>query len=220
MQLTNKYWIWVALTAALAVLVFSNYGIVMGLQFVGCYITEQALSLDNLLMFYIIFKFFGVDKEEQNRLLTIGIWSAALLRFVMIFAGAFLLSNFHWLSYVFASFLVYSGLKIMLFSDNDGDKEPVKLNNFLKQYAPWLSLSAVIIAIIEITDVIFAVDSIPASFGITTNPYIVYPANLLAILGLRALYFVMVKAIEKYTYLDKVVAFILVGTGVKFFIWG
>ena len=219
MPLTNKYWIWVALTAILTVLVFCNYGMVMGLQFIGCYITEQALSLDNLLMFYIIFKFFGVNQHEQKRLLTIGIWSAAALRFVMIFAGAFLLNNFHWLSYVFASFLVYSGLKIMLFEDGDA-KEPVKLNNFLRDYAPWLSLSAIIIAIIEITDVIFAVDSIPASFGITTNPYIVYPANLLAILGLRSLYFIMVKAIEKYTYLDKIVAFILIGTGIKFFIWG
>lgn len=215
----NKSLFWVALSAAFSVFIGYEYGIVDCIKYIACYGAELSLSLDNLLMFYVIFKYFKLDKEKQKHYLTIGIWSALFLRAIVVVSGSYLLQKFSWLSYVFAAFLLYSGIPIIFDKQNE-DKEPKALIDFVNKYFPWLSITALIIGVIEITDLMFAMDSIPVSLGITKNPLIVFAANAFAIMGLRSMYFLMLDMIERFVYIEKIVAVILIATGIKFIIWG
>lgn len=205
---------WVSLSAVFCGYLSIVYGSKIAVTYAVCYGIEKLLSLDNLLMFYVIFRYFEVLPSKQRLALNIGIISSFILRGIMIFSGGFLINKYHWLSYLFGVFLVLSGGQLFQ-QESDQPEEPAGVINFVRKWLPWLSTFGVIIAIIELTDVMFALDSIPASFGVTNNPLIIYSANIFAILGLRSLYFVMLDLIERFKYLDKIVGVVLGLVGLK-----
>lgn len=220
--MTNKqalFWslLWGLLFLLSMPFIYNHYGLIGSTQYFACYITEKLLSLDNLLMFYVIFKYFKVDAKNQARYLTIGLISSFIIRLVFIFGGTWLINMFHWVNYLFSIFLMFTAYK--LYFGNDGEEgNPDKTVKIIKKIFPFLTTAGVIIATIEITDVLFAIDSIPASFGITSNPVIIYFANIFAILGLRSLYFVAINFIERITWIDKAAAVILAIIGIEMFI--
>lgn len=205
---------WVSLSAVFCGYLSLVYGADIAITYAVCYGIEKLLSLDNLLMFYVIFRYFEVPPSKQKLALNIGIISSFILRGLMIFSGGFLVHKYPWLSYIFGGFLLLSGMQLFLQKDDD-NSEPNGVINFVRKWMPWLSVFGMIIAIVELTDVMFAMDSIPASFGITSNPLIIYSANIFAILGLRSLYFVMLDVIERFTWLNKAVAIVLSCVGIK-----
>ena len=214
----SKVILWITASLLFSVVMFSKFGLIAGSQYLVTYFIEMLLSFDNLLMFYVIFKFFGLDEAEQAKALKIGIISAFIMRFFMIFGGSILLQYFHWLNYGFGAFLIWSAYK-MFSASNEENEAPTKIINFFQTYTA-LSKLGIVIGVIEITDIMFALDSVPASFGITWNPLIIYSSNLFAILGLRSLYFVMLGLIERFGWLEKVIAIILIFVGLKMCIGG
>ncbi len=206
-----------------------------GLAFFTGYLIERSLSIDNIFVFYLIFSFFSVPKEYQHRVLFWGILGALLMRAFFIAVGVTLINRFHWVVYVFGAFLVITGIKMGL--SKDVEIHPEK-NPVLKLFNRWFRTTAdyvnghffarvdgrlfatpllVVLLIVETTDLIFAVDSIPAILAITTDPFIVYTSNVLAILGLRALYFALA-GITAIRYIHYGLSVILVFVGVKMMI--
>jgi tellurite resistance protein TerC len=201
--------------------------------FMTGYLIELSLSVDNLFVFLLIFSFFKVPKQYQHRVLFWGIMGALVMRMVMIFAGAELVERFHWLIYVFGAFLVYTGL--MMFRSTDDNFEPhesfivrlaTKYIRISKHYdgdkfftiqngVRTGTLLLLVLIVVEFTDLIFAVDSIPAIFGITTDKFIVYTSNIFAILGLRTFFFLLADMADRFHYLKYGLAFILTFIGVK-----
>ncbi len=208
----------------------------VSMQFITGYLVEKSLSVDNIFVFLMIFTYFSVPAEHQKRALIIGIIGAIVLRAILILAGAWLLDSFHWLLYVFGAFLVLTGIK-MWFSAN---KEPdVGQNPILKFLYKHIKISPdfegeklsfrrngvkyftplfVVLIMIGVTDIIFAVDSIPAIFAITKDPFIVLTANIFAILGLRALYFLLADLADRFHLLAYGLALVLVFIGTKMLI--
>lgn len=201
-------------------------------EFFTGYLIELSLSIDNLFVFLLIFNFFKVPKKYQHRALFWGIFMALALRMVMIFAGAELVERFHWILYFFGAFLVYTGIK--MFSDdedfNPEDSAIVKLTTrfvrITKRYEGESffvvengkrvgTLLLLVLIVINVADLVFAVDSIPAIFGITTDKFIVYTSNIFAILGLRTFFFLLVEMAEKFHFLKYGLAFVLSFIGVK-----
>jgi tellurite resistance protein TerC len=201
--------------------------------FIAGYITEWSLSLDNVFVIALIFGYFRIPNQYQHRVLFWGIVGALVMRGAMIGAGAAVISAFHWTLYLFGAFLVYTGIQ-MIFTEEEGvdpDKNPViRLARKLYPVTPhfdgqkfftgWqgrraLTPLAIVLLMVETTDLIFAVDSIPAIFGLTTDPFIVFTSNVFAILGLRSLYFVLAGAIGYFRYLKVGLALVLVFIGVK-----
>ena len=203
------------------------------MQFVTGYLVEKSLSIDNIFVFLMIFTYFAVPAEYQKRALIIGIVGAIVLRAILILAGAWLLATFHWVLYVFGAFLVFTGIKMWLAAgqepsiesnpvlkllkkrmkitnDFDGEKLSTMING-VKHYTPLF----VVLVLIGTTDVIFAVDSIPAIFAITDDPFIVMTANIFAILGLRALYFLLADLADRFHLLAYGLATVLVFIGFK-----
>ena len=203
------------------------------LEFVTGYLVEKALAVDNIFVFLMIFTFFAVPPEYQMRVLMIGILMALVLRAVMILVGAWLISQFHWLMYVFGAFLVFTGIKMWWAAGQEPDLENNIVLRWINRHmkiAPSFDGEKfftvvdgvkmatplfVVILLIGIVDVIFAVDSIPAIFAITTDPFIVLTSNVFAILGLRALYFLLASMHEKFHLLTFGLAIVLVFIGVK-----
>ncbi len=205
-------------------------------EFVTGYIIELSLSMDNVFVIALIFSYFRVPNEYQHRVLFWGIMGALLMRGVMIGAGAALVQHFSWVLYLFGAFLVVTGIK-MLFADEEGvhpEKNP--LIKLAKKFFPVttvfdgqkfftlengkraLTPLAIVLLMVETTDLIFALDSIPAIFAITTKPFIVFTSNVFAILGLRSLYFVLAGAIQYFRYLKYGLALVLAFVGVKMLI--
>lgn len=203
------------------------------LEFVTGYLVEKALAVDNIFVFLMVFTFFSVPPQFQKRVLMIGILGALVLRAVMIFVGAWLLKEFHWLLYVFGAFLVFTGIKMWWAAGQEADlaSNPVLrwINRKLK-VAPGFDGERlftrvdgvkmatpllVVILLIGVVDVIFAVDSIPAIFAITTDPFIVLTSNVFAILGLRAMYFLLAGMHERFHLLSYGLAIVLVLIGLK-----
>jgi tellurite resistance protein TerC len=205
----------------------------VSMQFITGYLVEKSLSIDNIFVFLMIFTYFAVPAESQKRALIIGIIGAIVLRAILIVAGAWLLAKFHWLLYVFGLFLVVTGAKmwfaagkepdvesnpvlkllkkkIKLTTDFHGEKLSVMING-VKHYTPLF----VVLILIGTTDVIFAVDSIPAIFAITKDPFIVLTANIFAILGLRALYFLLADLADRFHLLPYGLALVLIFIGAK-----
>ncbi|MBC7901604.1 MAG: TerC family protein [Saprospiraceae bacterium] len=200
--------------------------------FVG-YLIELSLSVDNLFVFLLIFTYFKVPKKFQHRVLFWGIMGALVMRMIMIFAGAELVERFHWIIYVFGAFLVYTGLK--MFQDTDDNFEPhesaiirlvTKYVRISKHYdgdkffvvkdgVRTGTLLLLVLITVEFTDLIFAVDSIPAIFGITTDRFIVYTSNIFAILGLRTFFFLLADLADRFHFLKYGLAFVLTFVGVK-----
>ena len=205
----------------------------VSMQFITGYLVEKSLSVDNIFVFLMIFSYFAVPAEYQKRALITGIIGAIVLRAVLILAGAWLLAKFHWVLYVFGAFLVITGIKMWLAAGKEPDIEQNPVLKFLrkhitlttqfdgeklstmingvKHYTPLF----VVLIMIGVTDMIFAVDSIPAIFAITDDPFIVLTANIFAILGLRALYFLLADLADRFHLLAYGLALVLVFIGTK-----
>ncbi len=201
--------------------------------FLTGYLIELSLSVDNLFVFLLIFTYFKVPKKFQHRVLFWGIMGALFLRMVMIFAGAELVERFHWIIYIFGAFLVYTGLK--MFQDTDDNFEPHEsaIVRFVTKYVRISkhydgekffvvkdgvrtgTLLLLVLITVEFTDLVFAVDSIPAIFGITTDKFIVYTSNIFAILGLRTFFFLLADLADRFHFLKYGLAFILTFIGAK-----
>ncbi len=233
---TKKALLWVLFWIGLAMIfnvgVYFFMGADKALEFLGGFVIEKSLSVDNLFLFIMVFSSFGIKQQYQRRILNYGIAGALILRLIFVLLGVTIVNMFHWMLYVFGAILIISGIKMMFGHDNnnvkdskiikllgkvipvtetvEGDKFFIRKNNILHA----TPLFAVLI-LIEFTDIIFAVDSIPAIFSISTDPFIVYTSNIFAILGLRSMYFVLGNLHEKFKYVKYGVALILTFTGVK-----
>jgi len=235
--------LWFGLAAAFAVLLYFHGHRMTGdalrpnrllsMEFITGYLVEEALSVDNLFVFLLIFRFFKVPSEWQHRVLFWGILGAVVMRGLFIGAGVTLLNHFHWVMYVFGVFLVYAGFK--LFFENKENENPA--DSFITRFAQrhlrltddfadgeftvirngvrYFSKLALVLIVLEATDVIFAVDSIPAVLAVTRQPYIVFTSNIFAILGLRSMYFALAGLMEIFHLLHYGLAIILTFIGVK-----
>ncbi len=206
------------------------------LEFLTGYILEKSLAVDNLFVFVMLFAYFKVPEIYQKRVLVYGIFGALILRSIMIVVGATLVSQFHWILYIFGAFLLFSGIKMFKSSEDSGDIENNFIIKFLKRNfkitnnyhgekffvkidgKTWITPLFVVLIFIEVTDLIFAVDSIPAIFAVTTDPFIVYTSNIFAILGLRALYFILADMADRFELLKYGLAIILMFIGIKLLI--
>jgi len=230
--------VWVAVALAFAGAIFVMRGTQAGTEFLTGYLIEYSLSVDNIFVIVLIFSFFGVRDEFQHRVLFWGILGALLMRGAMIAGGTLLISRFHWITYVFGAFLVITGVR-MAFQDDeeiDPDANPViKLirriipvsphydgQKFFVQAADERGVVRrmatplfVVLAVIETMDLVFAVDSIPAVFAVTRDPFIVFTSNISAVLGLRSLYFLLAGVIHKFRFLKFGLAVVLAFVGLK-----
>ena len=225
--------VWVALAGAFNVVVWIWFGPTKGLEFTTGYVIEKALSVDNVFVFLVIFSYFSVPKAYQHRVLFWGIVGALLMRAIFIMAGAALLERFHWVMYLFGAILILTGIKMLVQRNAElhPERNPIFVlfrrfvssvpdyhgQNFTvvrdgKRYAT--PLLTVLIAV-EATDLVFAIDSIPAVFAVTKDPFIVYTSNIFAILGLRAMYFLLAGVMDKFRYLKVGLATVLVFVGIK-----
>ena len=204
-----------------------------GLEFFTGYLIEKALSVDNMFVFIMLFTYFKIPPEQQRRVLMFGVLGAIILRCIMILAGSWLVSQFHWVLYLFGLFLVFTGVKMLIFADKESDlnnnmmlkwmSKHFRITNeligekfFIRQNKLlYITPLFVVLILVEISDVIFATDSIPAIFAITKDPFIVFTSNILAILGLRALYFLLANMVDKFYLLKYALAIILVFIGGK-----
>jgi tellurite resistance protein TerC len=223
---------WISLAAIFAVIVYFWRGKHTALDFVTGYLIEESLSVDNLFVFLLIFRYFKVPSQFQHKVLFWGIVGALVMRFIFIWAGVALINRFTWIIYVFGAFLVYTGLKLLKSSDSDvqPDQNPVlrafrKFMPVTKEYEGgkffvrhrglYATPLFLVLIVIETTDVAFAADSIPAILAITRDPLIVYTSNVFAILGLRSLYFALAGLMDAFHYLHYGLAVILTFIGVK-----
>jgi tellurite resistance protein TerC len=208
----------------------------IALEFLTGYLVEKALAVDNIFVFLMLFTYFAVPPQSQQRVLILGVLGAIVLRAIMIFVGAALIAKFHWILYIFGVFLLVTGAKMLWAAgqEPDMDKNPVLrwlTGRFpmVRRYhgeALWLGQGKrrkytplfIVLVMIAVTDVIFAVDSIPAIFAITTDPFIVLTSNVFAVLGLRALYFLLAGAAEKFHLLAYGLALVLIFIGAKMLI--
>ncbi len=225
--------VWIALALAFGYFVWHWFGAQRGLEYFTGYVIEKALSIDNLFVFLVIFRAFQVDQQVQHRVLAWGILGALLMRGVMIAAGAVLIARFQWILPAFGVFLVYTGLHMLSKRDKQVhyERNPIfrfasthlrvtreyqGVKFFVRQEGQWLATPLfLVLLVVEITDVTFAVDSIPAIFGITRDPFIVYTSNVFAILGLRALYFLLSDLLQYLRYLGYGLALVLIFIGLK-----
>ncbi|HEX8475634.1 MAG TPA: TerC family protein [Pyrinomonadaceae bacterium] len=225
--------VWVSLALVFAAGVFWKLGSLTGKEFLAGYLIELSLSVDNLFVFLLIFSYFKVPAKYQHRVLFWGVLGALVMRITMIGLGAALIDRFHWIIYVFGFFLIYTGIKMMRQEETDVNPEQNPIVRFVTRFIPIShhyegekfftvvngrrtgTLLLLVLVIVEVTDLVFAVDSIPAIFGITTNTFIVYTSNVFAILGLRSLYFLLAGVVEKFHYLKMGLAVVLTFVGVK-----
>ncbi len=224
---------WIFLSLVFNGWIYHSQGSEKGMEFLAGYILEKSLSVDNLFVFLLIFSYFKVPAELQHRVLFFGILGALVLRGIFIYLGVTLVREAAWVLYIFGAFLVYSGFKLLTHDDDDDanpenaivrafrkrvrltdgfrDQKFIVVEDGVKKATPLL----LVLVAVETSDVLFAVDSIPAVFGITQDPFIVYTSNVMAILGLRALYFALAGLIEYFHYLKYGLAFILIFIGSK-----
>jgi len=225
--------VWISLAMIFNVGVYFWFGSERALEFLTGYVIEKALSVDNIFVFLVIFSYFAVPAALQHRVLFWGILGALVMRAIFIFLGAALLQQFHWVMYVFGAFLLFTGVKLLLQRGSEVHPERNPLFQLFRRMVPSVSdyrgshftvveagkryatpLLLVLVAI-EATDLVFAVDSIPAVFAITRDPFIVYTSNIFAILGLRALYFALAGVMGRFHYLRVGLALVLAFVGAK-----
>lgn len=229
---------WTVIALLFMIVVHYSNGSEGAMLYLTAYVVERALSMDNLFVFLLIFTYFQVPDKYQHRILFWGIIGALLMRFIFIFAGIALINKFHWILYVFGVILIYSGIKML--GDDDDEIEPEKnpvlrlfrkimpvAENyrggrfFIKKDLKWYATPMfVVLIVIETSDVIFAVDSIPAVLSISQDTFIVYTSNIMAILGLRALYFALAGIMKIFRFLNYGLAVILSFVGVKMLVSG
>jgi tellurite resistance protein TerC len=224
---------WVGLALIFNIGIYAFMGQEKAMTFLGGYVIEQSLSLDNLFLFLLIFESFSLKPEYQKRVLTFGIIGAVILRFVFVILGISIVNEFHWVLYIFGVLLLVSGFKMFFKHDDESNIKDSKILKVLNKIIPvsdkldgekfftrkngilYATPLLAILILIESSDIIFAIDSIPAIFSITTDPFIVYTSNIFAILGLRNLYFILEKLHNNFAYVKYGVACILVFTGIK-----
>jgi tellurite resistance protein TerC len=229
--------LWVALALLFGWGVYAFMGPQAGMEYFAGYAIEKALSVDNIFVFVLIFGFFRVPARYQHRVLFWGVLGALVMRGAMIAAGAYLIQQFHWIIYVFGAFLVFTGIKMAMQSEHDIHPESNPVIRLVRRIWPVTSEYHgqrffvheevagvrrrvatplfVVLVLVETTDLIFAVDSIPAIFAVTKDPFIVYSSNVFAILGLRALYFLLADVIHRFHYLKFGLSVVLVFVGAK-----
>jgi len=233
--------VWVALALLFAGLLFGPLGWELfgaarhekALQFVAGYLIELSLSVDNLFVFLLIFSYFKVPPKYQHRVLYWGVLGALVMRVAMIIAGTELIDRFHWIIYIFGAFLVYTGAQMLRGGETEIEPENNVVVRFVSRYVPITrhyerrkfftmvdgkrvgTLLLLVLIVVEVTDLVFAVDSIPAIFGVTTDRFIVYTSNVFAILGLRTFYFLLAGVVEKFHYLKVGLGIVLSFIGLK-----
>ncbi len=225
--------VWVLLSISFGIWVHFRYGSQPGLEFFAGYLIEKALSVDNVFVFIMIFSYFRVPSHLHHKVLFWGILGALIMRAVLILSGAALIRRFEWILYLFGAFLIYTGLKMLREGETeiDPDKNPVvrkfqKLVPMVSDYSSGkfyvrqggkllATPLALVVLTVETTDLMFATDSIPAIFGVTTDPFIVYTSNVCAILGLRAMYFLLAAVVDRFTYLSTGISIVLMFIGAK-----
>ncbi len=225
--------VWIALALVFNAGVWYFYGSKLALQFLTGYLIEKALSVDNIFVFIIIFSYFKVPPQYQHRVLFWGILGALIMRGVFIWAGIEILDHFHWTIYLFGGFLIFTGIRILLPRNEEVHPERnigLKLFRWLFRVAPgdhgprflvqvdgktFATSLLMVLFVVEVTDLVFAVDSIPAILAISDHPFIIYTSNIFAILGLRALYFVVGGMMDRFHYLKVGLGMILIFIGIK-----
>ena len=225
--------VWVTLAMIFAGIVFYYLGSQRGFEFLTGYIIELSLSVDNLFVFLLIFSYFKVPAKFQHRVLFWGVMGALIMRLTMIFVGAALIDRFHWIIYIFGAFLVYTGIKMFRQGEIDVQPDQNPLIRLVTRFLPITrhyeeekfftkingkrtgTLLLLVLMVVEVTDLVFAVDSIPAIFAVTTNTFIVYTSNVFAILGLRSMYFLLAGVVEKFRFLRFGLAVVLTFIGLK-----
>jgi tellurite resistance protein TerC len=232
LALAFNAWLWWYLDASAGRAIANE----KALEFLTGYLIEKSLAVDNIFVFIMIFTFFAVPPEYQRRVLLFGVLGAIAMRAAMILAGAWLLAHFHWILYLFGSFLVLTGIKMLVFAEQEpdlaknpvlrwmrghlritrryhGERFTVRQNGML-----WFTPLFLVLVLIELSDLVFAIDSIPAIFAVTDDPFIVFTSNIFAILGLRAMYFLLADVADRFHLLKYGLAFILVFIGAKMLI--
>ncbi len=225
--------VWVALALAFNWAVFHWFGPQRGLEFLTGYLIEKALAVDNVFVFLVLFSTFAVPPAYQHRVLFWGILGALVMRAVFILLGAALIERFHWVLYVFGAMLVLTGIKLLVQRNAVAHPERNPLFRLFKRLVPsvpeyhgqrftivkngrrYATPLLLVLVAVEATDLVFAVDSIPAIFAVTQDPFIVYTSNIFAILGLRSMYFLLAGVIERFVYLKVGLALVLAFVGVK-----
>ena len=233
--------VWVALALVFAGLLFGPLGWELfgaarhqkALEFLTGYLIELSLSVDNLFVFLLIFSYFKVPPKYQHRVLYWGVLGALIMRVTLILIGTELIDRFHWIIYIFGAFLVYTGVQMLRGGEIDIEPEQNPAVRFVTRYVPITrhyerrkfftvadgkrvgTLLLLVLIVVEVTDLVFAVDSIPAIFGVTTDRFIVYTSNVFAILGLRTFYFLLAGVVEKFHYLKIGLGIVLSLIGVK-----
>ncbi len=225
---------WVVLALGFGVFIFMYDGQQKALEYLSAYLMEWSLSIDNIFVFILIFSFLKINEKFFGRVLLIGILLAVIFRIIFITAGIELVSRFSWLLYIFGAILIYTGLTMFFTKDEEeNDVEKNRVYRFLKRFLPlvpedgngkltirqngkkYYTTIFVVIILLATTDIIFALDSIPAVFGITQDRLIIYTSNIFAVLGLRSLFFLLRGAVDKFRFLQKGIATVLVFVGLK-----
>jgi tellurite resistance protein TerC len=225
--------LWVSIGLAFGGLIWWYFGSEFGLQYFSGYIIEKSLAVDNVFVWAMIFTYFAVPREYQHRVLFYGVLGALVFRAIFIAAGSWLIASFAWTLLIFGGFLIFTGIKMLAQRNEHIDLEKSKTLRIFRRFIPTTDtyegqkffvrragrlvatpLLAVVV-LVEITDIIFAVDSIPAIFAVTQEPYLVFSSNALAILGLRAMYFLLAELIHRFVYLKLGLSLVLVWVGVK-----
>ncbi len=233
---------YIVLGLAFGAFVWINVGAQAGVEYLTGFVVEKSLAVDNIFVIAMIFGALAIPRAYQHRVLFWGILGVIVLRAIMIGFGATLVAEYGWLLYVFAAFLIFTGIKMLFASDHEPDLENNRLLKFMRRrfrITPrleghrfvvvrphpnsgkpvlWLTPLFLALVLIEIADVIFAVDSVPAIFAITTDAYVIYTSNIFAILGLRALYFALAAILHRFAYLKQALAVLLVFIGSKVFV--
>jgi tellurite resistance protein TerC len=225
---------WVVLALAFGIFVFIYDGQQKALEYVSAYLMEWSLSIDNIFVFILIFSFLAIKEKYFGRVLLIGIMLAVLFRIIFITAGIELVSRFTWVLYIFGAILIYTGLTMFFAKEEkNSDLEKNAVYRFLKRFLPlipedgngkmtirrdgkkYYTTIFVVIVLLATTDIVFALDSIPAVFGITQDRLVIYTSNIFAVLGLRSLFFLLRGAVDKFRFLPKGIATVLVFVGLK-----
>lgn len=225
--------LWVAVATIVGGAIWWVYGSEFGLQYFAGYVIEKSLAIDNVFVWAVIFSYFAVPREFQHRVLFYGVVGALVFRAVFIALGSVLIASFSWILYVFGAFLIATGIKMMRQRKEHIDPSKSKTLALMRRFIPttdayegqrfWARRNGVLMAtpllavlvLVEVTDIIFAVDSIPAIFAVTQEPFLVFASNALAILGLRAMYFLLADLIHRFVYLKLGLSIVLVWVGVK-----
>lgn len=232
------FWVlfWMFISALFNIGVYIVFGSKSALQFLGGYVIELSLSMDNLFLFLLIFEAYKIPSMYRRKVLNYGILGAIILRFIFTMLGVTIVNRFHWILYFFGAVLIISGFKMMFGHDGTPDYRESKIIALVDKIIPvtnrlygekffvrinksiYATPLFAIVVLVEGSDILFAIDSIPAIFSITTNPFIVYTSNIFAILGLRSLYFVLERLHDSFCYVKYGVALVLAFTGVKLLI--